>query len=243
MAYAFLLYASRDVKKAIQLVAPDSEPTRFQAEEVLRVLHLQDFLDDPTECRKSLILTYFGEPAKDCSVLGGAICDNCRKTPDHEIMDISNEALRLYDDPGVARGYEQNTLVEALKGTQNPSEDCGFVGIMRFWPTPEIARFLRLLVRARVLKQEVTYHPVSHFVIITITRGVNLIPARDGTLRMPISRSILSDMEQAQQVQSNSTSNALAEAGCKFISPPAIRRTHSGACVKPLSELDFRGCF
>ena len=239
-SHAILLYSPRDIKRAMQLVAPDSKQDNFQAEEVLRLHHLQDYLEAPVECRKSLILRYFGESPDDCAVLGGQICDNCANASSHTAVDVSKETTCIVDDLGLTGFYDKSTIVEALKGTKKPSASCQFVGLMRHWPTPEIERFIRHLCRMQILRHCVKLHPVTKRVAIDIHTGANSGCARSEPVTMTFSTSVFNDIDQSDRDIPPET-DAILRAGTKFISPPKVQ--DEAAATKPLTGMDFRCCF
>ena len=223
-ASAILLYSAKDVESGIDIVSPPTtrSPDKFQVEGIQRILELQDFLTSKGECRNAVLRQYFGEQVKTCIALGGEACDNCDEKVDNTNVDIMVEASAITEELQRRESFEFNVLVDSLKGTTRPDDSCKLVAIMRFWPTPEIQRFVRFIARNGLVTLEPDYHPETEEVIVNVKLGPKWNFDKSQFMLFPLSNSVKNDIEQSK-FQEPEDNAELQLAGRMFVSPPPIR--------------------
>ena len=228
LATAITLYSSKDVDKAIDIVAPSRTPEKFEVEQVLRLLDLQDFLTSQGECRNSVLLRYFGEEGKNCAKIGGEICDNCAQTVDNTTVDVTMEAGAVVDELRRREYFDFQVLVDSLKGTTRPDSICKLVAVMQFWPTPEIQRFIRFIARNGLVILKPSLNIETEGVIVKVKLGPNWNFDKNQFMMFPLSISIKNDIDQGER-EEPSNNAALQIAGRMFVSPPPIKPSKGAA--------------
>ena len=221
-ATAILLYSNKDVESAFGVVAPSRTPEKFQVEAILRVLDLQDYVVSKGECRNSVLRQYFGEKAKTCAELVAESCDNCDEHADNTNVDMLVEATAVVDELRRRDSYEFNVLVNALKGITRPDALCQLVALMRFWPTPEIQRFLRFIARRGLVTLKADFHRETEEVIIYVKLGPKWNFDKSQFLLFPLLNSVMNDIDQGKFQEDHE----LQKAGRMFVSPPPVRSSN-----------------
>ena len=223
-ATAILLYTNKDIQSGIDIVCPARfrTPEKFQVEEILRILDLQDFLVSKGECRNAVLRQYFGEEKCTCAALAAQACDNCDEHVDCTTIDIMKEAGAVVDELHQKESIEFNVLVDSLKGTRKPDNFCKLIAIMQFWPTPEIQRFVRFIARNGLITLKPDYHRETEDIVIFVKLGLKWNFDKSQFMPFPLSNSIKNDIEQGQPREPKNNAE-LQNAGRMFVSPPPVK--------------------
>lgn len=219
---AILLYSRKDIDSAIDIVAPSRSPEKFQVEEIQRVMDLQDFLVSKGECRNAVLRQYFGEEMKTCASLAGEFCDNCDEVADSTTIDVMMESGAVVEELRRRDFYEFNVLVDALKGLTRPDSLCNLVAIMRFWPTPEIERFIRFIARNGLVTLKPDYHKDTEAVFMRVKLGPKWNFDKNKFMPFPLSNKIKNDIDQGDKREPANNAE-IQDAGRKFVCAPPVR--------------------
>ena len=170
-AVAITYYHKHDVDRVAQLIAGTTKSnaiTTKQLENLLRLYDLQDYMETKAECRTCFIQMYFGDRASECAG-NSAICDNCYLHKDKDNVDVLNVSKAIITHLLTVNTIEFMSLRDILKGMQNTANSLR--GALCHWPTDEIERFLRHLIRHHILTQTPLRDPINPKLIIQIGLG------------------------------------------------------------------------
>ena len=132
------------------------------------------------------------------------------------------EATAVVDELRRRDSYEFNVLVNALKGITRPDALCQLVALMRFWPTPEIQRFLRFIARRGLVTLKADFHRETEEVIIYVKLGPKWNFDKSQFLLFPLLNSVMNDIDQGKFQEDHE----LQKAGRMFVSPPPVRSSN-----------------
>ena len=240
--HAITYYHRNDVESAKQLVTENKFQTGNETEMVLRILHMQDFLESNSECKRKIILEYFGEETKDCSELTGENCDSCKNEKEHRTQDINGIVAQIVGDLRIRENYEMNTYANALKGVIKPDSQSQIVGILQYWSLQEIEKLIRYLSRKQILRQDISKDILTKHIIVKIKLGEKAELFRNEFHSFPTNKYILEQITDIQFAEDATQKRLILEAGRKFVTPPVTENKTNNQSDIP-SKRNMRGQF
>ncbi|XP_060601355.1 recQ-like DNA helicase BLM [Ruditapes philippinarum] len=178
LAYCILLYTYQDVKRLRRIIEMDQSATyeskRVHIDNLFRMIQ---YCENVADCRRSQLLTYFGEMGFDrtqCSQVKQAICDNCVSKETFKLRDVTEDVkaiIRCVKDLTSTRRNSDYTLihfVEMFKGSKNSKiTEAGhdkhpMHGRGSAYSRQDADRLLRKLVIDGVLMEELKITAMEH---------------------------------------------------------------------------------
>ncbi|XP_007943330.1 Bloom syndrome protein [Orycteropus afer afer] len=173
ISHCLLFYTYHDVTRLKRLILMEKDGNHHTKETHFNNLYsMVHYCENITECRRMQLLAYFGENEFNpdfCKKYPDVSCDNCCKTKDFKIKDVTDEVkniLRFVQEYNSSQGmrniknvgpsgrFTMNMLVDIFLGSKSAKIQSGIFGTGSAYSRHNAERLFKKLILDRILDED-----------------------------------------------------------------------------------------
>ncbi|XP_065568464.1 recQ-like DNA helicase Blm [Artemia franciscana] len=166
-AYCILYYSFRDVSRIRRMIEMDRENPAARARHIDNLWRMVAYCDNLTDCRRSIMLDYFGEifDREICRANARHACDNCSVKEEFIVKDVTEDCKLIVKAIDEVCGNRRSNFtllhfVEVFKGSEAKKvvewghNKLPLHGKGKKWERGEIERLFRRLLMDEYIREE-----------------------------------------------------------------------------------------
>lgn len=249
-AHCVIFYSYSDRQRVEFLINKDPEEGIPRSKELIKgdlskLHHMITFCENNTDCRRTLMLRYFGENFDQLDCHG--TCDNCRDSRpviSMEVSQLSRQIAQAVESVGNGNGTSMSILIALIRGSSQKKqkwmnlEQNPLFGCAKEYTVNDIQRVVCELVQLEILEEvsELNNHGGINSKVFLGVKGSDFLRLQRPSPIIVKTRGKPNSSSSAQKDQQKIESKALVKNAARVPEKKSIR---SSTKSKPIESTEF----